>query len=66
MLIVLFYYVSSSFNYWLKLLYNFLSLLPNSQYIQEVPAKEAKAEIETHPLTVEAKIVRCPIFGLFF
>ena len=68
MLATLFYHVSFCFCY--LLIYTFLIPAVITQIFNpivelairiEIPTKEAKAEIETHPAIVETKISECSI-----
>ena len=65
---ILFYHVSSSFSYLLT--YNFFFPVVFVHFFNStaelalptvISTKQAKGEIETHPVTVEAKISSCSI-----
>ena len=59
MLAILFYHVSSYFlDYWL-MLFDFCNSI--AEHVTGIPRKEAKSEIEIHPVTVEAKVRKCPV-----
>ena len=58
----IFYFLNYWLNYWLNLFFFLIFIVTAELTIPTgMPTKNAKAENEAHPVTLEAKISKCPI-----